>query len=126
MLAFWRIDPAVPALCAAGFTAFGLLASVAFGFARALPEAAAATRSAALDAGQRAFHAAVLALVALLFVHGWTEGWAGMRLLGALPLTDASLRGFIVLVAGGASWSGLLAIWRLPAVLAASGTARRP
>src|SRR5215831_13211527 len=120
LVAFWRIDPGTSTLCTAGFTAFGLLASVSFGFGRALPEEAAATRAAVVDAGRSAFHAAVLSLVALLVVHGSSEGWPGMKLLRAFPPTDVLVRVLVVALAAAASWSGLLAIWRLQAALTAA------
>jgi hypothetical protein len=118
VLVFWRLDPATVPLLAGAFTGFGLLGSLAFGFVRALPPDAAVEARVALAAGRRATHAAVLSLVALLVLHGWSEGWPGMQLLGAWRPTELLVRALVVLLVVGAASAGLVAIWRLDELLA--------
>jgi hypothetical protein len=120
VLVFWRLDPTTVPLLAGAFTGFGLLGSVAFGFVRALPANAVVEARLGLVAGRRAAHAAVLSLVALLVLHGWSEGWPGMQLLGAWRVTEVLVRALVVLLVVGAASAGLVAIWRLDEVLARS------
>lgn len=115
--AFWRLDPATATLCTAAFTAFGLLATLCFGFVRALPAGGVHEAEVGLAAGQRAFHAAVLALAGLLVVHGWGERWPGMTLLGRFWLTGLAVRALFVALGLGAASAGLLAIWRIDELL---------
>ena len=118
VMVFWRLDPATVPLLAGAFTGFGLLGSLAFGFVRALPPDAVAESRIGLAAGRRAAHAAVLSLVALLVLHGWSEGWPGMQLLGAWRVTELLVRALVVLLVVGAASAGLVALWRLDDVLA--------
>lgn len=113
----WRLDPSTTTLFAAAFTGFGLLGTLAFGLVRALPPDAAEQAASALAAGRRAFHAALLSLAAVLIVHGWSEGWPGMQLLGAYRATEVLVRALFVALGVGAASSGLVAIWRLDALL---------
>jgi hypothetical protein len=115
--AFWRIDPATTTLLAGAFTAFGLLASISFGLVRALPPSATHAAALGLAAGWRALHAAVLSLAALTIAHGFSEGWPGFRLLASVPATDVALRALSVALGVGAAASGLLALWRIDAVI---------
>jgi hypothetical protein len=47
-----------------------------------------------------------------------------MRLLRAFSPTDVLVRALVVALAAAASWSGLLAIWRLQAALTGAGDER--
>ena len=115
--AFWRIDPGTTTLLVGAFSAFGLLASVCFGLVRALPPGANEEARLGLAAGWRALHAAVLSLCALMIVHGFTERWPGMQLLAGYPATDVLLRAVFVALGVGAASTGLLALWRIDALV---------
>jgi hypothetical protein len=118
VMVFWRLDPATVPLLAGAFTGFGLLGSLAFGFVRALPPDAVTEARIGLGAGRRAAHAAMLSLVALLVLHGWSERWPGMQLLGAWRVTELLVRALVVLLVVGAASAGLVALWQLDDVLA--------
>ena len=115
--AFWRIDPGTTTLLAAAFTAFGLLASVTFGMVRALPPGASEEARIGLAAGLRALHAAVLSLAALMIAHGFAEGWPGMKLLASFRPTEILVRVLFVALGLGAASTGLLALWRIDALV---------
>lgn len=115
--AFWRIEPGTTTLLAGAFTAFGLLASVSFGLVRALPASATHAAARGLAAGWRALHAAVLSLAALTIAHGFSEGWPGFRLLASIPQTEIILRVLFVALGLGAASSGLVALWRIDALV---------
>lgn len=115
--AFWRIDPGSTTLLAAAFTAFGLLASVTFGLVRALPPGAVEEARLGLAAGWRALHAALLSLAALMIAHGFAEGWPGMRLLASMRPTEILVRSLFVALGIGAASTGLLALWRIDALV---------
>ncbi|HEY8515074.1 MAG TPA: hypothetical protein VIS07_06160 [Candidatus Binatia bacterium] len=117
----WRIDPATTTILAAAFTAFGLLGSVMFSFARALPPSAAAEASKALDAGRCAIRASVLSLAALVIAHGFAEGWGGMTLLASFPPTDVAVRVLFVALSVGGATIGVVALWRIDALLSGAG-----
>jgi hypothetical protein len=115
--AFWRLDGSTATLCAAAFPAFGLLATLCFGFVRALPAWADQEAEIGLRAGKRSFHAAILALAGLVVVHGWSEAWPGMALLARVPITALLVRALFVALGIGAASSGLLAIWHIDELL---------
>jgi hypothetical protein len=114
--AFWRLDGKARTLAAAGFTAFSLLASVAFGLARALPEGERPMALEAISAGRNAGLAALGALGALLLIHGAAEAWPGIALLQQWLPTDTALRLIAAALALVAAWAGLVALWKLEAV----------
>jgi hypothetical protein len=115
--AFWRIEAGTTTLLAGAFTAFGLLASISFGLVRALPPAATHAAALGLAAGWRALHAAVLSLAALTIAHGFSEGWPGLRLLAGTVPTGILLRALFVALGIGAASSGLVALWRIEALV---------
>lgn len=115
--AFWRIAPGTTTLLVGAFTAFGLLASVTFGLVRALPPEATEEARIGLAAGWRALHAAVLSLAALMIAHGMTEGWPGLVLLASYRPTEILLRGLFVGLGVGAATTGLVALWRIDALV---------